>query len=151
MISLSGYNIPSEIIDLICSNCCDLTKFMMARANKQFKILFGKIALRGTYLRGTYICKEAAFNGSLGILKWTRKNGCEWDSKTCSNAAKNGHLEILKWVRENGCDWNNFTCCNAAENGYLEILKWARENDCDSFTCAAAAESGNLEILKWAH
>ena len=42
------------------------------------------------------ICRIAAENGWLDLLKWARQNGCNWDSNTCSNAAFNGHLEVLK-------------------------------------------------------
>ena len=46
------------------------------------------------------ICRIAAQNGWLDLLKWARKNGCDWDSYTCNYAAENGHLEILKWARD---------------------------------------------------
>ena len=76
------------------------------------------------------ICRYAAWNGHLEVLKWARENGCPWNELICTNAALNGHLEVLKWTRENGCNWNDWTCANAAKNGHLEVLKWARENGC---------------------
>src|SRR5271170_6107046 len=84
------------------------------------------------------ICRIAAENGWLDLLKWARKNGYYWDSWTCSDAALDGHLALLKWAKENGCDWDSLTCSYAAENGHLEVLKWARENGCDwdSLTCS---------------
>jgi hypothetical protein len=112
MITLTGYNIPSEIINIICSNCGDLTKYLLARTSRQFKLSFGNIILSDTY-----ICKKAASIGSLEILKWARENDCHWDSYTCSYAAENGHLEILKWARKNGCDWDSVVCSNAACGG----------------------------------
>ena len=97
-------------------------------------------------------CSRAAENGHLEVLKWARKNGCDWNSLTCARAAKNGHLEVLKWARKNGCDWDSWTCAYAAKNGHLEVLKWARENGCDwdRWTCAYTATNGHLEVLKWA-
>ncbi len=83
MTSLSGYSIPSEIINIICSNCDDLTKYILARTSKQFKLLFDNIILCDTY-----ICKKVASIGSLEILKWARENGCDWNFRTCCNAAE---------------------------------------------------------------
>jgi hypothetical protein len=95
MISLNGYQIPSDIINIICSNCYALAKYMFARTNKQSKLLFGKIMLYDMH-----ICMGAALIGSLGILKWACKNNCDWDFRTCSYAAQDGHNYILKWVRK---------------------------------------------------
>ena len=49
------------------------------------------------------LCRLAAEEGQLEILKWLRANGCPWDEWTCSIAAYRGHLEVLHWLRENGC------------------------------------------------
>jgi hypothetical protein len=73
---------------------------------------------------------DAALNGHLGVVKYLRLLGIEWDKRTCENAAKNGHLELLKWTRANQCPWDALTCSAAAKNGHLELLKWARLNQC---------------------
>ena len=52
------------------------------------------------------LCKCAAKNGHLEVLKWARAKGYPWDEQTCAEAAKNGHLEVLQWARANGCPWH---------------------------------------------
>ncbi len=39
---------------------------------------------------------DAALNGHLGVVKYLRLLGSEWDRRTCENAAEKGHLEKLK-------------------------------------------------------
>jgi hypothetical protein len=99
------------------------------------------------------LCKVAAREGNLTVLKYLHSLGCLWDSDTCANAAKNGHLDIVKWCRQNGCRWNIWICCYAAENGHLDVIKWCRQNGCpwDSFTCSNAAKNGHLDVVKWCH
>ena len=98
------------------------------------------------------LCRLAAEEGQLEILKWLRANDFRWDSRTCQWAAKCGHLEVLQWARANGCPWDEWTCTGAAEGGHLDVLQWARENGCpwNWLTCAYAARVGHLEMLQWA-
>ncbi len=88
----------------------------------------------------------------LEVLKWARKNGCDWNSRTCVRAAKTGRLKILKWARKNGCGWNSDVCVSAAFYGHFEVLKWARENGCDwnESVIHYARLRGHYDILKWA-
>ncbi len=62
------------------------------------------------------------------ILKWARKNDCEWDWKTCANAAGGGYLNVLKWARKNGCPWDASTCSRAAAGGHLEVSEENKAN-----------------------
>jgi hypothetical protein len=62
----------------------------------------------------------------LDVLKWARKNGCEWDELTCQNAAQGGHLDVLKWARKNGCEWNIQLCIDNAHD--VVIVDWIRAN-----------------------
>ena len=57
----------------------------------------------------TKVCRVAAQNGNLEVLKWARKEGLFWDSDTCAQAARGGHLDVLKWARANGCPWGIYT------------------------------------------
>ena len=161
---------PNEkyVIELICDKyehllpiasickenqlCSQSTPFMyfFCAVNKFFKIL--KQLLIFDKNHGKYITYGAAFGGHLDVLKWARKNDCEWDSWTCHRAAVNGHLHVLKWISENGCKWDSRTCAYAAQNGHLNVLKWARKNGCgwDSWTCHCAAKNGHLDVLEWA-
>ncbi len=97
---------------------------------------------------------DAAGSGSLGILKWLKKDRCCYlyqiscmPMAICDYAAKGGHLDALKWLREEGLPWNRLTCAHAAEGGHLTTLKWLWENGCswDEVACADAARSGSLE------
>jgi hypothetical protein len=55
------------------------------------------------------LCKWAALQGQLEILKWLRENDFPWDEKTCTRAVRGGHLEVLQWLRANSCPWNENT------------------------------------------
>ena len=187
-------DLPDEILLLIIMHCSGLSKFVIHFVSKKFWLMTqnndinrksGKIACQGNQLsellnKKIEICRLAAREGSLNILKWIRENGWPWDGFICCNAAYhkylkilkwarknnypwdettcqyaigNGHLEILKWARENGCYWNWETCAHAARNGHLEMLKWFRKNNCpwNSRICLIAAINGHLKILQWAH
>ena len=45
----------------------------------------------------------AASGGHLGILKWARDNGCQWDSKTLREAVSMGNDDVVEWARATGC------------------------------------------------
>ncbi|MDB9925065.1 ankyrin repeat domain-containing protein [bacterium] len=77
------------------------------------------------------LCRFAARNGHLEVLKWLRASGCPWSNGskgTCAAAARGGHLEILQWARENGCPWDEKTCEEAAKFVHGEVFDWARAN-----------------------
>ena len=106
---------------------------------------FGNVrAMRRLMLRRrvkkAYMCAAAAASGQLGLLKYLRAGGSEWDKDTCAYAAKGGHLEVLQWAREKGCPWNEWTCFRALDHGHFEVLKWARKNYCrwDDWTAERA-------------
>ena len=50
-------------------------------------------------------CFWAAEGGHLGVLKWARTNGCEWDAGVIeiADAPNNKHESVLIWARANGC------------------------------------------------
>jgi len=96
---------------------------------------------------------NAVKGGHFEIVKWLRKNGCEFSTKACKHAIKYGHLEILKWLCENRCPWNIEEFYYAARNGHWDILKWHYENKFpwDTRMCSNAARTGRLDVLKWLH
>ena len=65
------------------------------------------------------LCKWAALQGQLEILKWLRENDFPWDSETCEFAAMNGHLEVLQRARAHGCRRTVSMCSKAAQGGHL--------------------------------
>ena len=58
---------------------------------------------------------DIAKDGDLGLLKWARANGCEWDERVCERAAKNGDLAVLQWAKVNDCEWDATTCSSGRE------------------------------------
>ncbi len=65
---------------------------------------------------------EAARGGHIETLKWTRQQGCYWNSSICEFAAEDGKLEVLKFARANGCNWDEKKICEAAASGgHLEV------------------------------
>jgi hypothetical protein len=93
-----------------------------------------------------------ASRGFLNLLKWSKDNGCPWDTDTYFRAVENGHLNVLQWAKKNGCPWDTWVCSYAAEKGRLEELKKLTEYGCpwNQLTCACAARGGHIEVLKWA-
>jgi hypothetical protein len=98
------------------------------------------------------VCSLAALHGHLGVLKWCRENGLQWDKWVCIFAGLRGYLMILKYAVENGCPWDKQVCIEAAKGGHLKIIKYAvkRGYALDEAVCIEAAKHGQLEILKYA-
>ena len=87
------------------------------------------------------------FTTSISLLRYARKNGCDWNEDTCRWAAQNGNLSCLKYLHEHKCPWDKDTCVGAAQNGHLACLKYLHESQCswDWYTCALAAQNAHLE------
>lgn len=45
----------------------------------------------------------AAYGGQLEVIKWLRKKGNRWNSRTITFASSKGHTGLVEWLRENGC------------------------------------------------
>ena len=73
---------------------------------------------------------EAAWLGSVRLLKWTRENNLDWSAHTCFLAAQYGHLSALKYLHENGCPWDRYTCHCAADHRHWDCLQYAVDNKC---------------------
>ena len=73
---------------------------------------------------------EAAWLGSVRLLKWTRENNLDWSAHTCFLAAQYGHLSALKYLHENGCPWDDSTCFNAAYYNRWDCLQYLVDNKC---------------------
>ncbi len=145
------YDNPN-ILELAKINGCDLNKICKyAAENGHLDIL--KWAYENT--RG-YVSpitfENVAINGHLHILKWFDEIGFVWSHNIFEGAAEAGHLEMLKWAKEKGYIWDENICVAAAINGHLDILKWARENGCDwdEMVTHHARIRGHIEVLNWA-
>jgi hypothetical protein len=106
---------------------------------------------KGNYHHPCILCRMAAREGNLSVLKYLRSIHCSWYRDTCANAAKNGHLDVIQWCHSNGFPWDAKTCHNAAGNGHIDILKWCRQNGCEWWqsTCEALESKGYFDVLQW--
>ena len=75
---------------------------------------------------------EAAFTGSVRLLKWTRENNLteHWDEAMCHEAAQYGHLPALQYLHENGCPWDQLTCKYAAVHERWDCFQYLVDNKC---------------------
>ena len=138
--------LPEDIKILLLetlNKLCNVSFIVFANVDKYYYNSVAKYAIKHKITR-KLDCSVIASKGYLGLLKWARENGCDWNSYTCCNAAQNGHLEVLRWARENGCDWDSLTCSYAAQNDHLEVLRWARENGCNW-----NSETEKIVLQKW--
>ena len=94
------------------------------------------------------VCSFAALAGKLDVIKFARKNGWKWDTRTCSEAAKEGHLEIIIWARNNGCPWDEKTSTTAAEYGHLQVLRHVRLHSCSQLEDIRERNAGKSHIFQ---
>eukprot|EP00941_MAST-03F_sp_MAST-3F-sp1_P003077 g3077.t1 len=54
-----------------------------------------------------HLCEEAAEQGQLHMIQWSRQQQPPLflDADSCQNAFDNGHYNTLKWMVKNGCKW----------------------------------------------
>jgi hypothetical protein len=91
-----------------------------------------------------HVCNNAAAQGSLRLLKWTRENNLAWSANTCANTALNGRLPVIKYLHENGCPWSHSTCYHAAHNKHWDCLQYAVDNKCDEWESFAWTHAEHL-------
>jgi hypothetical protein len=67
----------------------------------------------------------AGVSGSIEMLKYLRKRGCELGAVTVSTVAAHGHLPALKYLLKVGCNWWKDSILNAAaKGGNVDMVKW---------------------------
>jgi len=89
---------------------------------------------------------NAVANGSIDVLEYLRKNGCDWNETACYAAAAHNQLDTLKYLHENGCPWDDTTFCVAAKCGHIDVLKYLHENGCPKQLYDS--DFDNLSIIK---
>ena len=96
---------------------------------------------------GVEVCRAAAGQGRIDVLREARRLEFPWDSNACAAAAGGGHLACLEYMRTlsptSRCPWDEGTCAEAAAGGHVDILRWARQRRCkwDEATTSRAAYS----------
>lgn len=98
------------------------------------------------------VCRLAAEEGRLNLLRLAHHYNYPWDKSTCEAAAKKGHLDCLKCAHENGCPWDVQTCRNAVQSGNLSCLEYVHQNGCelndDIYFDAMRCSESCLEYIK---
>eukprot|EP01052_Picozoa_sp_SAG31_P029393 SAG31_NODE_2918_length_4914_cov_3.620145_5_plen_582_part_00 len=105
----------------------------------------------------------AAKVGSVKVLWWLLRQGCDFPPDLCDAAAYGGHMGAVEWcicaaVLPHGLICaavlppTGTTCGAAAAGGHLELLQYFRSIECDwdETTCSAASRNGHLAVLQWA-
>jgi len=95
------------------------------------------------------VCRTAAANGHLDILKWAKVNGCKWSLDICNYAALYRHRHVLKWEKSISPrdDWlihEDHHCGH-----WMDIHYYAESRSiCNSLLTEYAVGVGNLRLLK---
>ncbi|CAM9621209.1 unnamed protein product [Pylaiella littoralis] len=74
----------------------------------------------------------AAHGGHLHVVQGLRARGYRWSTGICKQAAGDGHLVLLKWCLLNGCPWSWSEVVDAARggdfaDGSLDVLEWCNK------------------------
>jgi len=103
-------------------------------------------------------CIQAAMNGNLDMLKYSRNNivnvNKKWNPAICVHAANQGHLNIIEYAHNDGCELVDEIYYWAAMGNYLNILEYAHKNNCpfgDTNICRIAVYRGYFSVFKWAY
>lgn len=92
---------------------------------------------RGYKWNDENMCKEAAYNGHLDVLKYCHESGCQFPQDIIT--ASYNSLECLKYLHELDMEWSTECCANiASQSESLELLKYCHENGCKC-TCFASS------------
>lgn len=134
--------LPSEIVDVIVSECDEITVYSLSLTCKSNRVYCSRVDHH-------FLFASAARYNSIALLILCRESGCIWDERVCTVAAANGHLDTLKWLRSNWFPWDACTSSAASANGHLDVLKWCVENDCDCDVNSFIRLSSSEEVVQW--
>ena len=94
---------------------------------------------------------DAINNNNIEIIKWLKRKDVELNEYAFHEAAKNGNIYIMKLLKKYNCDYNSNTTKNAILYGNLKALKWLINNGCylDNYSFYYAIETGNINIIEY--
>lgn len=143
-----------DVLTWLSRNGCPVYKTVWETLiEKRYHSIF-KMIVPHSIQFNEHMCRYAAVNGDIEILKYLHEHGCPWDKYTCSAASSNGHLNCLKYAHEEGCPWDENTCSKACDSEYehIDCLVYAHINGCpwDKYTCKYAARNDYEVSLKYA-
>lgn len=104
---------------------------------------------------GKDLCCVAAYEGSLSLLLWARKVGCEWNDDVFLAAVRGGQITMLQWWEDTAQPFNQHNVLEAflvaVNSCNLKTLEWLYQNKAERhvYACAAAGRVGWLDGLKW--
>jgi hypothetical protein len=70
------------------------------------------------------LCSQAAYIGSLTLLRAARENNYSWDESVCTRAAVNGNLDCLKYADQNGCPMDCYIYIDTLKSGHRDCFKY---------------------------
>jgi hypothetical protein len=128
-------------------------------------------ALAGDLAKLKFLCKKmkcpldkgeitvsAAAGGSVPLLKFLVKEGCEIDDETFNAAAGAGSIPVLEYLmeqEEEDAIWTSWLDA-AAFKGHLHVLQWALEADTEGTIewngggiCCSAAQGGSIAAMQF--
>lgn len=108
------------------------------------------------------VCKEAAANGNLSILKWARDAGypmtaVPWEVSTC---APSGNIDLIEWIMyatdDHSVETYRWVGERATVRGQINVLEWVMDArvgldslfELNDWMHTAAAH-GQLDLIKW--
>jgi len=129
MLTYCEESIPTIRKDLISTSVKQvaINRLESAATKGQLEIIqwfLGTVGFDANFLPFS-ICREAAENGHLEVLKYLRRWKVPWDESVCSVAAEGDHLAVLQWYRQNGAPWDSSVVANAQS---AELLRWALDH-----------------------
>lgn len=94
---------------------------------------------------------DAINNNNIEIIKWLKRKGIELNEYAFHEAAKNGNIHIMKLLKKYNCEYNSTTVKNAILYHNIEALKWLINNGCclDNYSFYYAVETGNINIIEY--
>ena len=97
---------------------------------------------------------EAAKEGNVKVLEWTRENGFVPTTSLFQKAAANGHVCVFEWAEARDLEpWKSDTIfLSAISNERFNLMEWLLERQQvipSSRSVAVAAELGKVNVLRW--
>lgn len=72
----------------------------------------------------TELCRLAAANADLNMLKWLHQHGAPWNQETCTAAIDAHQMDILQWAIKRGCPFKRSLYTYACKQGQYTMAKW---------------------------
>ena len=135
----------------------DMEREMFIAAVLSWDIKKLKLVHRNHSTNCQQVCKMAAAQGSLEMIKWARQNKkwmqnhvCLWDADTVAEATRNGHKDALEWCLQHGCPWDFRIKTYAQMYNHPDILPLVEKYTFDKTDPTMfATKSNDKELLKW--